>query len=108
MAFTLRLQSYAFFNQPTRTNNPNIQYHYGRLDAFGRIYNRVLEHVMTGDQLRDILITEFEGGRVIEIDADRRKVWEYVNRHDDRRVAEVTEARLYPSGAFTVADWSCP
>lgn len=58
-AFTLRLQSYAFFNQPTRTNNPNIQYHYGRLDAFGRIYNRVLEHVMTGDQLRDILITEF-------------------------------------------------
>ena len=55
-----------------------------------------------------ILITEFEGGRVIEIDADRRKVWEYVNRHDDRRVAEVTEARLYPPGAFTVADWSCP
>lgn len=55
-----------------------------------------------------LLITEFEGGRVIEVDDQRRKVWEYVNRHDERRVAEITEARLFRPGYFTVGDWSCP
>lgn len=55
-----------------------------------------------------LLITEFEGGRVIETDAKGETVWEYVNRYDESRVAEITEARLYPEGYFTVGDWSCP
>ena len=43
--FTRRLTMYEFVNRsPTR-------YGYYRLDAFGRIYNRVLEHVLTQDQL---------------------------------------------------------
>jgi cytochrome c5 len=50
--FTTRLQAYTFFNEPTQS------YRYGRLDAFGRIYNRVLEHIMTGDQLRSVLKDE--------------------------------------------------
>ncbi|MEM1187877.1 MAG: di-heme-cytochrome C peroxidase [Pseudomonadota bacterium] len=32
-----------------------VHYGYARLDAFGRIYNRVLEHVMNAEQLRPIL-----------------------------------------------------
>ena len=55
-----------------------------------------------------LLITEFEGGRVIETDANGQIVWEYVNRYDEDRVAEISEARLYPEGYFTVQDWSCP
>ena len=51
--FTQRLQAYAYFNESTQA------YRFGRLDAFGRIYNRVLEHVMTGDQLKSILMSEF-------------------------------------------------
>lgn len=54
-----------------------------------------------------LLITESEGGRVIETDGDGKIVWEYVNHYDDENVAEITEARLYPKDYFTVADWSC-
>jgi len=54
-----------------------------------------------------LLITEFEGGRVLEVDASGNVVWEYVNRYSDTEVAEVTEARLYPEDYFTVTDWTC-
>lgn len=54
------------------------------------------------------LITEFEGGRAFEIDAQGRTLWEYINRYDADRVAEVTEARLYREDQFAVADWTCP
>jgi hypothetical protein len=55
-----------------------------------------------------LLITEFEAGRVFEVDAQGRIVWEYINRYDAEQVLEITEARLYPSSYFTVEDWSCP
>lgn len=54
-----------------------------------------------------ILVTESDGGRVFEIDANRTIVWQYVNRYDDDEVAELTEARLYDKDYFKVADWSC-
>jgi hypothetical protein len=54
-----------------------------------------------------LLITEFEGGRVLETDSSGRTVWEYVNRFDADEVAEITEARIYPADYFTVSDWSC-
>jgi hypothetical protein len=37
-------------------NASNVEYGYARLDAFGRIYNRVLEHVISRNQLRDVLL----------------------------------------------------
>lgn len=55
-----------------------------------------------------LLITEAQGGRVRETDAEGRLVWEYVNRYNDEEVAEIGEARLYPSQYFQVEDWSCP
>jgi hypothetical protein len=54
-----------------------------------------------------LLITEFEAGRVFEVDAGGDTVWEYINRHDADHVAELTEARLYPRSYFTQTDWSC-
>ncbi|MEA3411315.1 MAG: arylsulfotransferase family protein [Pseudomonadota bacterium] len=54
-----------------------------------------------------LLITEFEGGRVLETDANGRIIWEYINRYDEDEVAELTEARVYPSSYFEVSDWSC-
>lgn len=38
-------------------NRSHLAYGYARLDAFGRIYNRVLEHVINRDQLADSLLT---------------------------------------------------
>lgn len=37
-------------------NHSRVDYGYGRLDAFGRIYNRVLEYVISPAQLRDVLV----------------------------------------------------
>jgi hypothetical protein len=54
-----------------------------------------------------LLITEEDGGRVLETDSDGRIVWEYINRYSENEVAEVTEARVYRNSYFTVADWTC-
>lgn len=37
-------------------NHSSVEYGYARLDAFGRIYNRVLEHVISREQLRGVLL----------------------------------------------------
>jgi hypothetical protein len=55
-----------------------------------------------------LLITEFEGGRVLETDAPGRTVWEYVNRYSPTELAEITQARIYPEDYFTVTNWACP
>ena len=39
-------------------NHSKVEYGYARLDAFGRIYNRVLEHVISRAQLRELLSAE--------------------------------------------------
>jgi len=52
--WTRRIQRY------NRINHSHIDYGYARLDAFGRIYNRVLQHVLDRGQLRDSLL-ELDG-----------------------------------------------
>ena len=47
--YRLRIKAYNFFNETS------VAYGYGRLDAFGRIYNRVLEHVLNREALETIL-----------------------------------------------------
>jgi len=56
----------------------------------------------------NILITDFEGGRAVEVDQQENLVWQYVNRHDENNVAELTEVRVYPSTYFSIMDWECP
>jgi len=36
-------------------NHSNVDYGHARLDAFGRIYNRVLQHAITKDQVAKLL-----------------------------------------------------
>jgi hypothetical protein len=47
--YALRLEMYNIIN------HSETRYGYSRLDAFGRIYNRVLEHIVTQDELKDQL-----------------------------------------------------
>jgi mono/diheme cytochrome c family protein len=47
--FTLRTDLY------NEINKTDTAYGYGRLDAFGRIFNRVLQHVVTEDELNEVL-----------------------------------------------------
>jgi mono/diheme cytochrome c family protein len=50
-----RVRLYAAINHPKAYKQPRVEYGYARLDAFGRIYNRVLEHVMDTVALREAL-----------------------------------------------------
>ncbi len=56
-----------------------------------------------------LFVTEADGGRVFETDANGEIVWEYVNKYDDENVAEIGEARLYPADYFTfdTGAWPC-
>jgi hypothetical protein len=53
------------------TNRP-LRYGYARLDAFGRIYNRVLQHAINRSQLEKILksVTRFGGAERVLTDAE--------------------------------------
>ncbi len=77
--------------------------------VFGDAPGQEMLSVVRGDhQLLDdggMLITEFDAGRVLEVDADGQIVWSYVNAYDDQHVAEVTNAALHPAGWFRT-DWS--
>lgn len=52
-----------------------------------------------------MMITEFDGGRVFEVDDQGQVTWQFINRYDDDEVAEITEARVYPRSYFTVEEW---
>ena len=56
----------------------------------------------------NLLITESEAGRLLEVDGNGEIVWEYVNRYDDKDVAVIFEGSRYPEHYFTVTDWHCP
>ena len=48
-------------------NHSDIDYGFARLDAFGRIYNRVLKHVINKKQTRKLFLraTNADGSRVL-------------------------------------------
>jgi hypothetical protein len=52
-----------------------------------------------------MVITEFDAGRVLEVDAKGEIVWEYINRYDDDYVGEVINADIYPEGYFQ-SNWA--
>ncbi len=53
-----------------------LRYGYARLDAFGRIYNRVLQHAINRSQLEKILktVTRFDGAERVLTDAQVEQV----------------------------------
>ena len=53
----------------------------------------------------DVLITEYGRGRALQVNAEGRVVWEYVNGYDEESVGELTEVRAYPADYFQVQEW---
>ena len=56
----------------------------------------------------NLLVTDAEFGRAVEVDGGNRVVWEYVNGYDENHTARISEAAVYGAGYFEVQDWSCP
>lgn len=56
----------------------------------------------------NMLLTETESGRVVEVDSAGRTVWEWVHQpYSESRVPEVTQASRRDLSPETVASWPC-
>ena len=79
--------------------------------VFGEAPGQEMLSVLRGDhQLLDdggMLITEFDAGRVLQVDGDGQIVWEYVNRYDDAFVGEITNASVHPAGSVDLEGQAC-
>jgi cytochrome c5 len=64
--YTLRMQAYNFINESTFNRTP-VPYGFARLDAFGRIYNRVAEHLLDPDSLHAALDGTLPPDQVAEL-----------------------------------------
>lgn len=65
--YAQRIKTYTVINVPRDTERPLTRYGYARLDAFGRIYNRVLEHIMSAQQWRGLLAELLSAEELAEI-----------------------------------------
>lgn len=68
-------RSLSFYNT---VNHSQVEYGYARLDAFGRIYNRVLEHMINKPQVAQAMALVMDGGSRLLSDAQIKKVLESV------------------------------
>ncbi len=48
----------------------------------------------------NILITEYQGGRVFEVTPNNEIVWTFINRYDEDEVYSVSDAVRYPKDYF--------
>ena len=56
----------------------------------------------------NLLLTETESGRVVEVDSTGRTVWEWIHApYTESRVPEVTQAHRYDLSREEVASWPC-
>lgn len=65
--YAQRIKAYTIINTPRDTKRPLTHYGYARLDAFGRIYNRVLEHIMSAQQMRELLTEILSPAELTEV-----------------------------------------
>lgn len=78
--YAQRIKTYTIVNVPRDTTRPLTRYGYARLDAFGRIYNRVLEHIMGAQQLRELLTEILTTEELAEIMSNVEPVLSSTNR----------------------------
>ncbi|HEY5994517.1 MAG TPA: di-heme-cytochrome C peroxidase [Gallionellaceae bacterium] len=86
--FTLRTSIYNYINET------DTAYGYGRLDAFGRIFNRVLQHVLTEQELREVLSSALSKDELDDVLPNFGKVLSEKQRdHIVERLVEILKAR---------------
>lgn len=81
-------------------NDTDVEYGYARLDAFGRIYNRVLQHVINRDQAKNLMLNTVDhDGKPFITEAQADLVLEGVNEYliGNRDFAKVWARLMQPS-----------
>jgi hypothetical protein len=78
---------------------------------YGKLPDQELYSPTQGDQQvlnnGNVLITESDAGRVIEVTPSGRIVWEYINRYSEEEVVRISDAIRYSADYLSVNDWSC-
>ena len=78
--FARQIRSYAEINKPAWKDEDNTgitHYGFGRLDAFGRIYNRVLQYVISPKQLWGILQRVYPEEILKVADSDLKSLFDF-------------------------------
>ncbi len=78
--YAQRINTYTIINTPRDVKRPLTRYGYARLDAFGRIYNRVLEHIMSAQQMRELLTDILSADELADVMANVEPVLTSNNR----------------------------
>ena len=94
--YALRLTLYNSINR-SYNGSHRVNYGYARLDAFGRIFNRIIEHLLTKEQLRT-LISDMPGilpGQADQIVVDTEELLTVANRE---KIIQETMATLLKNG----------
>ncbi len=94
--YSQQLRMYNFINRS------HTHYGYSRLDAFGRIYNRVLENVLTASQLKEVLddmasrgeLTKKEADSILEMETKNTVLTGNDRDHIVERVAKLLPLRV--------------
>lgn len=89
--YAQRIKTYTIVNSPRDTQRPLTRYGYARLDAFGRIYNRVLEHLMSAQQMRELLAGLLSPEELTQVMTDIEPVLSSSNRD---HIVERTQIHL--------------
>ncbi|UJP08072.1 MAG: di-heme-cytochrome C peroxidase [Nitrosomonas sp.] len=89
--YAQRIKTYTIVNSPRDPQRPLTRYGYARLDAFGRIYNRVLEHLMSTQQMRELLTGLLTPEELAQVMADMEPVLSSSNRD---HIVERTQLHL--------------
>ena len=97
--YAQRIKTYTIVNNPRNTTRPLTTYGYGRLDAFGRIFNRVLEHIMSADQLRILLADTLSAD---EINKVLEGVKPILSGDDRDHIIERTQEYLSPKQSIAL------
>jgi cytochrome c2 len=97
--YAQRIKTYTIVNNPRETKRPLTTYGYGRLDAFGRIFNRVLEHIMSAAQLRALLADTLSAD---EIDQVLKDVEPILSGDDRDHIIERTQKYLSPKQSIAL------
>ncbi|MDH5178712.1 MAG: di-heme-cytochrome C peroxidase [Gammaproteobacteria bacterium] len=76
--YASRVQDYTYINQSKYVDKDNkkkhLQYGYGRLDAFGRIFNRTRQHVLNTDSVNAGLDSMVKNGIITPAQANKLRV----------------------------------
>ncbi|TXI27495.1 MAG: ribonuclease E [Nitrosomonas oligotropha] len=89
--YAQRIKTYTIVNNPRGIQRPLTRYGYARLDAFGRIYNRVLEHLMSAQQMRELLAGLLSPAELAQVMTDMEPV---LSRSDRDHIVERTQVYL--------------